>query len=121
MGAKDPVRWTAEDWRRFGQHAAIEAIEAVMNDLGARVVAAEKAIERLADLRAKRRRQIATGEWPPQPKGNVLSVRFTEAEAEALQRYANQRSWSVSEALRHIIRKSIGAGSTPDTGSTDGQ
>lgn len=98
------------------KHAAPEAIAAHLAAATKAQIEATREVAWLTQLLEERQHQVAAGEWPPPAKTEVLTVRFTEAEAEALQRYANERTQSVSEALREII--SMALGSTPDTGST---
>jgi hypothetical protein len=65
MSTSSPTCWTAEDWARYGKHAAPEAIGVVLADLRAEITARQKAADRLETLLAHRQREVATGAWPP--------------------------------------------------------
>lgn len=50
----NPEHWTAADWERFGEHAAIGSINAHMDRLQGRINRLERAMLRLEAIRRKR-------------------------------------------------------------------
>jgi len=62
-----PDAWTIRptDWERFAEHASPEAIEHQLRRVKAMRRAAQRDIERLAELAGRRRAEIDAGTWPP--------------------------------------------------------
>lgn len=68
--------WTIRpaDWERFAAHAAPEAIEHQLRRVKAMRRAAQRDIERLAELAGRRGAEIAAGTWPARPDGDMEAL-----------------------------------------------
>lgn len=91
------------DWAGFAKHAAPEAIAARLAAATTAHVQAGREVAELRDLLAERQRQVAAGEWPPEPKTQVLSVRFADDELAELDAWALARGLTRTQALRGLI------------------
>lgn len=61
----DATAWTIRNWDSFAEHAAPEAIEHQLRRVKAMRRAAQRDIERLAELAGRRAAEIDAGTWPP--------------------------------------------------------
>lgn len=60
----EPTAWMIRNWDSFAEHAAPEAIEHQLRRIKAMRRAAQRDIERLAELAGRRAAEIEAGTWP---------------------------------------------------------